>query len=57
MDGSKLNERGKSSSIVHAVCLPTKCSAISGLGLSFSVLKSFNSQSEGFSQGLFNNLK
>ena len=28
-----------------------------GLGLSFSVLKLFNSQSEGFSQGLFNNLK
>ena len=34
-----------------------KRSAIWGLGLSFSVLRLFNSQSEGFSQGLFNNPK
>ena len=54
----EVNEmKGKSSSIVHEVCLPTKRLAIWGLGLSFSVLKSFNTQSEGFSQGLLNNLK
>ena len=53
----QVNEMNDFSSIVHAVCLPTKRSAIWGLGLSFSVLRSFNSQSEGFSQGLFNNLK
>ena len=50
LDVSKWHERGKSSSIVHAVCLPTKRSAFWGLGLSFSILRSFNSQSEGFSQ-------